>query len=288
MALKRDEWIKLEKKAAEIRKATLETTYAAGSAHIGGSMSSADILTLLYYKYANFNPKDYKNPDRDRILVSKGHIGVILAVILADLGLLPKKELETFNLTGSRLGIHLDSNKVPGLEASTGSLGHGSNMALGMALAARVLKKNYKVFTILGDGECDEGSVWEAAMATTSMNVKNLITIVDRNRCMIDGQTEDVMKLEPFADKWTAFGFETLVVDGHNMNELAKAFDKAFVAKKPVAIIAETVKGEGIDFMENDYKWHYGAIDDKLKAKALKSLEAHAKKRIARAEKEGV
>lgn len=289
MALTKKEWVALENKAADLRELCLDTVKWAGSGHMGGSFSSADILTLLYYKYANFDPKDPENPDRDRIVVSKGHIGIILAPLFVQLGLLDKEQLKTFNLTGSKLGIHLDCNKVKGLDSSTGSLGHGSSLALGMALAARVKGQKYKTFLILGDGECDEGSVWEAAMATAHFNVADLITIVDRNHNMIDGNTEDVMKLEPFADKWTAFGFETIVVDGHNMNALSEALDKAFKAKdKPVCIIADTVKGEGVSFAAGNYKWHYGALDQPKYETAKKDLAEHRKMRIERAEKEGI
>lgn len=288
MALKKDEWVQLEDKVNEVRRLCLDTTVWAGSGHIGGALSALDCLVLLYYKYANFDPKDFKNPDRDRVVVSKGHIGIGIAPLFAHLGLIKKEDLKTFNLTNSHLGIHLDSNKVDGLDASTGSLGHGSNLALGMALAAKVSGKNYKVFTILGDGECNEGSVWEAAMATTSFNATNLITIVDRNHCMIDGKTEDVMKLEPFADKWTAFGFDTIVVDGQNMNELAKALEKGINnPEKPVCIIMDTKKGAGIDYMEDDYKWHYGAINNDLYKKAVTSLNNYHKNRVERAKKEG-
>ncbi len=287
MALKKDEWIALEKKASHLRQLTLDTCNWAGSAHMGGSLSSIDFLTLLYYKYLNFDPKDYENEDRDRCIVSKGHIGVALAALFSDLGLIEHEELKTFNLTNSKLGIHLDSNKVKGLDTSTGSLGHGSAMALGMALAARVRGKKYKTWLLLGDGECDEGSVWEAAMATANYNVTDLITVVDRNKAMIDGFTEDVMKLEPFADKWRAFGFDVIEVDGHHMDKLSDAMEKALAAtEKPVCIILDTVKGEGISFMAGDYKWHYGAMDDEKYKKATDDLKKYEAERIERAERE--
>lgn len=289
MPLTKKEWVELENKAADLRDLCLQTVIWAGSGHVGGSMSSADILTLLYYKHANFDPKKPEDPDRDRIVVSKGHIGVILAPLFAQLGLVEHEQLKTFNLTGSKLGIHLDCNKVKGLDSSTGSLGHGSALALGMALAARVKGQKYKTFLILGDGECDEGSVWEAAMATAHFKATDLITIVDRNHCMIDGNTEDVMRLEPFEDKWKAFGFETIVVDGHNMNQLSDAIEKAKKAKdKPVCIIADTVKGCGISFAAGNYKWHYGAFDAAKEQTAREDLKKYRAERIARAEKEGI
>lgn len=288
MALSKAEWIELEHKASELRQLTLDTCNWAGSAHMGGSLSSADFLTLLYHKYLNFDPKNYTDPKRDRCIVSKGHIGVILAALFAQLGLVDKEDLKTFNLTGSKLGMHLDSNKVKGLEASTGSLGHGSALALGDALAARVQNNPHKTWVLLGDGECDEGSVWEAAMATAHYKVTDLITVVDRNKAMIDGPTEDVLALEPFADKWRAFGFDVIEVDGHHMKKLSEAMEQAMAAKeKPVCIILDTIKGEGISFMAGDYKWHYGAMDSEKYEKATQDLKDYEAKRIARAEQEG-
>ncbi len=169
--------------------------------------------------------------------------------------------------------MHLDSRKVPGVDASTGSLGHGLSIALGTAIAGRLLNKSYSVFCLLGDGECDEGSVWEAAMSISLFNATNVITIVDRNRCMIDGPTEEVMKLEPLADKWKAFGFIVKEVNGHNFNELSEAIEYAKKEKnKPVVIIANTIKGCGIDFMEDDYKWLYGSLDKEKITRSKESL----------------
>lgn len=287
MALKKEEWIALEKQAAKIRQLTLDTCNWAGSAHMGGSLSSIDFLVLLYYKYLNFDPQNYTDPDRDRCVVSKGHIGVALAALFSDLGLIDRDELKTFNLTGSKLGMHLDSNKVKGLEASTGSLGHGGALGLGMALAGKQLGRQYKTWVLFGDGECDEGSVWESAMASASYNMTDLIMVVDRNHAMIDGPTEEVMKLEPFEDKWKAFGFDTVAVEGHHMQKVAGAIEYAMKAtEKPVCIIMDTVKGEGISFMAGDYKWHYGAMDADKYALATKDIEEHLAARLARVEKE--
>jgi transketolase len=290
MALTKQEWLRLEDKANDLRNLTLQTTHWAGGGHIGGSFSSMDILTALYYKYLNFDPKNTTNPDRNRCVVSKGHIGIALASMFADLGLIDVEELKTFNLTGSKLGMHLDCNKVKGLDASTGSLGHGSSIALGMALAGRLRKQSYKTFLILGDGECDEGSVWEAAMATSNFKASNLITIVDRNHNCIDGNTEDVMALEPFADKWTAFGFDVKQINGHRFDEICNAIEYAMAKKdgeKPVCIIADTVKGQGISYMADNYKWHYGAIDDTKFALGKEDLAKYCAGRKAVAEKEG-
>jgi transketolase len=288
MPLTKKEWLALEKKASELRHLCLDTTHWAGSGHIGGGMSIMDMLTILYHKYLNIKVEEPLWEDRDRFIMSKGHAGIALAPVLVDKGFNDPEQLKTFNHTNSKMGMHLDSNKVIGVDASTGSLGHGLSIAIGMALAARVEGKSYRTYCILGDGECDEGSNWEAAMTASQYKVTNLISFVDRNKCMIDGCTEDVMGLEPFADKWKSFGFIVKDIDGHNMNELAQAIDFALENKDaPVMIIANTVKGAGIDFMENDYRWHYGAIDDDMYNKAKESLDKYYETRKARAEKEG-
>lgn len=273
----------LEKKAYELRKLCLDTVVWAGSGHIGGAMSSMDILTILYHKYMNIDSSNPKWDERDRFILSKGHIGVGLAPVLADKGYFPVEWLKEYNHTESKLGMHLDSTKVPGVDASTGSLGHGLSIALGLCLAAKVQNKKFKTYCLLGDGECNEGSVWEAAMAVSHYNAINLITIVDRNKCMIDGRTEDVMKLEPFVDKWKAFGFEVKEINGQSLKELSEAIEYALSLKdgdKPVVIVANTIKGAGIDFISDDYKWHYGSFDSENKEKALKSLENYYENRM--------
>ncbi|WP_113671371.1 transketolase [Vallitalea guaymasensis] len=271
----------LEKKAHELRSLCVDTVVWAGSGHIGGSLSAMDILTILYYKYLNIDPSKPLWEDRDRFILSKGHIGVGFAPVLADKGYIDKEQLKEYNHTGSELGMHLDSNKVPGVDSSTGSLGHGLPIAVGMALAARINNKDYKTYCLLGDGECDEGSVWEAAMSIAHYKITNLVTIVDRNRCMIDGPTENVMSLEPFAKKWEAFGFIVKEVDGHNFTELSEAIEYALAEDKaPVVIIANTIKGCGIDFMEDNYKWHYGGLNSDKIAQSKESLEKYYKKRV--------
>ena len=290
MPLTKAEWLALEKKANELRNLCLDTTYWAGSGHIGGGLSVMDILTVLYYKYMNIKVEDPKWDDRDRFILSKGHAGIAYAPVLCEKGFNDKEMLKTFNLSGSKMGMHLDSNKVVGVDASTGSLGHGMSIAVGTALAARLLGKDYKTYVVLGDGECDEGSNWEAAMSASHYKVTNMISFVDRNKCMIDGRTEDVMKLEPFCDKWTAFGFIVKEIDGNNIKELCEAIDFALENKtdKPVMIVCNTLKGCGIDFIEDNYLWHYGAFDDEKYHKAKDALAASYAKRVARAEKEGV
>ena len=288
MPLSKAEWLALEKKAHELRLLTLDTTRWAGSGHIGGGMSALDVMTVLYHKYMKIDVKNPKWEDRDRFILSKGHVGVAYAPVLCDLGFNDKELLKTFNLSNSTMGIHLDSNKVVGVDASTGSLGHGMSIAVGTALAAKVTGKDFKTYVLLGDGECDEGSNWEAAMSATHYKTTNMISFVDRNKCMIDGRTEDVMRLEPLADKWTAFGFITKVVDGNNIKEICDAIDEALANEtdSPYMIVLDTIKGCGIDFMEDNYTWHYGAIDDTKYQQAKESLEKHYQKRIARVEKE--
>jgi transketolase len=281
MAINNEELKALEKKAHELRMLCVDTVAWAGGGHIGGSLSAMDILTILYYKHLNIDVANPEWEDRDRFILSKGHIGVGFAPVLADKGFISKELLKDYNHTGSSLGMHLDSLKVTGVEASTGSLGHGLSIALGTALAAKLLNKSYKTYCLLGDGECDEGSVWEAAMAISHYNVTNVITIVDRNQCMIDGRTEDVMKLEPFADKWKAFGFIVKEVNGHSFKELDDAIEFALNEKSaPVVIIANTLKGCGIDFMSDNYKWHYGSLDAEKLKQCKESLERYYKKRI--------
>ena len=288
MALTKQEWVALETKANQLRSLTLDTTHWAGSGHIGGGLSCMDILTILYYKYLNLS-EDPTWEDRDRFIMSKGHAGIAWAPVLCDKGYNDPEQLKTFNLTGSKMGMHLDANKVAGVDASTGSLGHGLSIAVGTALAARVLGKDYWTYCVTGDGELDEGQIWEAAMSAAHFGVTNLITFVDRNKCMIDGPTEEVMKLEPLADKWAGFGFEVKVIDGQNLDELddAIAFAKANTSGKPVVIICDTKKGAGIKSIEGDYLWHYGAMDDEKYSAAKLSLEEYYQKRLSRANKEG-
>ena len=288
MPLSKNEWLALEKKAYELRKLTVQTTVWAGSGHFGGGMSVMDLLTVLYHKYLNIKVEDPKWEDRDRFILSKGHAAISYAPVLCDKGFNDVEMLKSFNLSGSKMGMHLDSNKVVGVDASTGSLGHGMSIAVGTALAARVTGKDFKTYVLLGDGECDEGSNWEAAMSAAHYKTTNMISFVDRNKCMIDGRTEDVMRLEPLADKWASFGFEVKVIDGNNIKEICDAIDEALAntTDKPYMIILDTIKGCGIDFMEDNYTWHYGAIDDNKYQQAKESLEKHYQKRLARVEKE--
>jgi len=256
----------LQRHAKQLRKDILDITFWAGGSHIGGALSMVEIMILLYYKYLNIDPKYPEMPDRDRVILSKGHAGVGFAPLLARKGYFDFEQLKDFNKFKSPFGMHLDGQKVLGVDMSTGSLGHGLSLAVGLALGARLKGQSWRTYCILGDGECNEGSIWEAAMAAAHYKTTNLITIVDRNKFSVDGPTEKVMALEPFADKWKSFGFIVKEVDGHSYSALSMAIEEAQMEKKaPVLIMAHTVKGKGVDFMENDVRWHYGGLDsDKL------------------------
>lgn len=282
MSLTTQQWRELEDKAHELRCLTLETCIWAGSGHIGGSLSAMDLLTVLYHHTMNFDAVHLDDPERDRFVLSKGHIGIGIDAVLAERGCFPTEWLTQFNHTRSPLGIHPDAAKVPGIEFSTGSLGHGLSLALGTALATRVLGYDYRTFCLMGDGECDEGSVWEAAMAASAWKVGNLVAFVDRNRAMMDGMTEDVMALEPFADKWRAFGWDVQDIDGASIPAIVDAIDAALaVTDQPSVIVLNTIKGAGIDFIEGDYKWHYGSFDADKAERARQALASYHDRRLA-------
>lgn len=290
MALSKQELLALEKKAFELRTLSLQTTMWAGSGHLGGGLSVMDLLTVLYHKYLNIKVDDPTWEDRDRFILSKGHSAIAYAPVLCDKGFNDVEMLKTFNLSGSKMGMHLDSNKVVGVDASTGSLGHGVSIAAGTALAARILGKNYLTYVVTGDGELGEGSNWEGFMTINHYELSNCIVFIDRNHCMIDGPTEEVMKLEPLADKMTAFGFNTITVDGNNIKELCSAIDVAIERSKtkcaPTCILMDTKKGAGIKDVEGDYHCHYMALDEPTFEKYKKQIEDDYKARVARAEKE--
>ena len=247
----------LKKKATEIRLDVLNMIYEAKAGHIGGSFSSIDILTALYYGTMNVEPKNPQWEDRDRFILSKGHIAEALWAILADLGFFAKDELTTFSQFGTRLIGH-PNNKVAGVEMNTGSLGHGLSVATGMALAAKMDQKSYKTYTLMGDGELAEGSIWEAAMAAAHYKLDNLVAIIDRNGLQISGATEDVMRLESLANKWESFGWEVEEGNGHDMEELMQVL--SLVPKtndRPTLLIANTIKTKGISFAEDVASWHH-------------------------------
>lgn len=275
MALTADEKKALFRQAKELRRDVVRITTECGGAHIGGGMSVLDILTILYFRHLNIDPVQPDNPDRDRLILSKGHAAVAFAPVLARRGFFDPELLKTFNKFKSPFGMHPDGKKIPGCDASAGSLGHGLSMAVGLALGARFQKKDWKTYCILGDGECDEGSVWEALMAASHYRLTNLIIIVDRNKLMIDGFTEDVMSLEPLEDKFKAFGMDVRNIDGHDFDALEDALVYAGQAgDKPVLILADTVKGKGVEYMEGNVVWHYGSIDSQNAEKAYASIDA--------------
>lgn len=260
--------------AKELRLTVIDVMAWSGGAHVGGSLSCMDILTALYFKYLKLNPENPQWEERDRFVLSKGHAAAGYIPVLSKRGYFPHEQLKTFNHFGSPFAMHPDCNKVIGCDISAGSLGHGLSMAFGMGLGFRYLQRLNKVVCLMGDGECCEGSVWEAAMAISHYKLKNVISIVDRNRLMIDGQTEDVMALEPFADKWRAFGFEVIEIDGHDLDQICDALDKAWTAQdKPVLILADTVKGKGVDFMEGKVPYHYCSGDSEVCERAKAAIE---------------
>jgi transketolase len=268
-----DEIKALKIKANQIRRDVLDVVYNSKAGHIGGSLSSIDILTALYYDILNVNAKDIKNPDRDRFVLSKGHIAEALYCILADKGFFDKEKLKTYSQYGSTLIGHPNS-KNPGVEINTGSLGHGLPVSVGMALAGKLDNKSYRVFTLMGDGEQAEGSVWEGAMAAANYKLDNLVGIVDRNRLQISGSTEDVMALDNLSEKWRSFGWEVVEVDGNNIEELVEVFYNIPAKKgKPTMIMANTIKGKGISFMENQAKWHHGVLNEEQYEKAVSELK---------------
>lgn len=272
--LTKEEHKNLLETAKKIRHSIIDTTLKAGGAHVGGGLSALDIMVALYFKYMNINPEDPGNADRDRFVLSKGHGAIGFIPVLAERGFFEKKLLDTFNKFKSPFGMHPDGNKIAGCDASTGSLGHGLPMAVGMALGAKVQKKDFYTYCIVGDGELNEGSNWEAAMTAAHHKVDNLLLFVDKNRQMIDGPVQEVMNIDPLADKWKAFMWEVIEIDGHNMNQISEAIEKAKQTDgKPTVVIANTVKGKGVDFMENETKWHYGAIDSEMGEQAHASIE---------------
>ncbi len=256
MPLSRDEIKDLMLKANEVRRWVIELTYRAKSGHPGGSLSAADILTALYFKILRVDPKNPRWEDRDRFVLSKGHAAPAYYAVLAMKGFFPKEELYTLRKVNSRLQGH-PSLITPGVDMATGSLGQGLSAAIGMALAARIDKKDYRVFVMLGDGECHEGNVWEGAMFASHHKLDNLIAIVDRNMIQLDGFTEEIVALESFSDKWRSFGWWVQSINGHDFNEIVRALKYAIEYKgRPSVIIARTIKGKGVSYMENNPAYH--------------------------------
>ena len=263
----------LEKMANEVRKGIIEAVYSGQSGHPGGSLSVADILTVLYFNELNIDEKNPKWEERDRLVLSKGHCSPALYSCLANRGFFPVEDLKTFRKIDSYLQGHPDMKKIPGVDMTTGSLGQGLSSAVGMAMAGKMDKKDYRVYCILGDGEIEEGQVWEAAMAAHKYKLDNLCVIVDNNNLQIDGTIEEVMSPYPIDEKFKSFGFEIIKIDGHNMQEIMDAFDVAkHVKNKPVCIIAKTIKGKGVSYMENQVGWHGKAPNEEQYKMAMEEL----------------
>ena len=258
--------------AKELRRDIIQTIYTAGSGHPGGSLSELEILIALYFNVMNHDAANPRWPDRDRFILSKGHASPGFYAVLAKAGYFPREELATYRQLNSRIQGHAHP-MTPGVEMNSGSLGMGLSFALGCALAARLDGKKYNVYALLGDGECDEGEIWEAAMSAAHHNATNLVAIVDRNRIQNDRFTDDVMRLEPLRRKWQDFGWRVYEIDGHSLDELVATLEKARRGRtKPTAIIANTVKGKGVSFMENNPGFHGRAPNAEEFAKAMEEL----------------
>ncbi|HEV7693322.1 MAG TPA: transketolase [Hyphomonadaceae bacterium] len=263
----------LKKRAAIIRGRVIEMCHAASSAHLGSSLSCIDVLTAAYWHVLKIDPKAPADPLRDRFILSKGHAAMAIYATLAMRGYFPEEELHTYNQDNGRLAEHPPANLLPGVEAATGSLGHGLPIGIGMAVAGRIKNQVYRVYALLSDGENNEGSVWEAAMFASAQKLENLCVIVDYNKWQATARSNETLMLAPLADKWRAFGWDAHEIDGHDVGALAKAMSNIPNGSgKPVALIAHTVKGKGVSFMEDDNNWHYRAPTAEEVVKAKKEL----------------
>lgn len=267
-----DEMRNLSAKSCDLRMDIVDMVYTAKTGHIGGDMSVCDILNILYNRHMNISPENFKDKNRDRFILSKGHCAEALYAVLADKGFFPKADLARFSAFGSPYMGH-PNNKLPGVEINSGSLGHGLSVAVGMALAGKMDFASYRVYTVMGDGELAEGSVWEAAMSAGHYKLDNLTAVVDRNGLQISGATEKVMAHEDLAARWTAFGWHVITADGNDMESLDAALTAAKEYKgKPSVIIAKTIKGLGISFMENNPSWHHGVLNTEQYEQAKREL----------------
>ena len=267
--------LELQKMANEVRKGIVTSVHSAKAGHPGGSLSAADMFTYLYFEEMNIDPKNPKMEDRDRFVLSKGHTAPGYYAALANRGYFPVEDLKTLRHLGSYLQGHPCMQETPGVDMSSGSLGQGISAAVGMALAGKLDNKDYRVYTLLGDGEVEEGQVWEAAMFASHQNLDNLVVIVDQNGLQIDGPVEEIAGIEPLDKKFESFGFEVIKIDGHNFEEIKSALDKAKTIKgKPTAILAKTIKGKGVSFMENQVGWHGTAPNKEQYEQATAELQA--------------
>lgn len=264
----------LKQLAKNVRRGIIQAVYSGKSGHPGGSLSIADIITVLYFNEMNINPENPKDENRDRLVLSKGHCAPALYSVLSNKGFFDIEELQTLRNINSRLQGHPDMKKIPGVDMTTGSLGQGLSAANGMAIAGKLDNKDYRVYCVLGDGEIEEGQIWEAAMASNKYKLDNLCVIVDNNNLQIDGTIEEVMSSYPIDEKFKSFGFQIINIDGHDIDEILKAFEVARNIKgKPTCIIAKTVKGKGISFMENQVGWHGKAPNEEQYIQAIKEID---------------
>lgn len=266
----------LSQAALNIRKGALTAVYSAKSGHPGGSLSIAEILAYLYFEEMKVDPKNPKDPDRDRFVLSKGHTAPGLYAALAEKGFFPKEDLKTFRNKDSYLQGHPDMKGTPGVDMTTGSLGLGISAACGMALSAKLAEKKYRVWAICGDGEMEEGQVWEAAMFAAHYGLNNLCAFIDFNGLQIDGEVTSVMNPTPIDEKYKAFGWNVVVIDGHNFDDIASAVENAKKSTKPTAVVCKTIKGKGVSFMENKASWHGSAPNEEQYNQAIKELDEAA------------
>jgi transketolase len=282
--INKDKLVMLQKKACQLRMDTIKTYHhcALQTGHVGGCLSAAEIVTALYYEILRQDPKNPKWEDRDRFILSKGHNSMIVYCALADLGYFPKSELDLYRTEGSILQTHPDADKCPGIEMSTGSLGQGLSLTLGMALAARVKKNPCKYYTLMSDGELQSGMVWEAAMAAGHFKMDSMICFVDRNNLQVNGKTDWIMEVEPLEEKWRSFGWRTFRIDGHDFISVLSAVYLANQTKgKPTIIICDTVKAKGVSFMEGKNLWHGAPIDKDSYTKGRVELVSDLEKKEA-------
>ena len=269
-----NDYTNLEKIAKSARRNIVDMIYKANSGHPGGALSIIDILTYLYFREMNVNIENPKYENRDRLVLSKGHASSALYAMLSEKGFISKEELSTFRKLGSNLQGHPDMKNIPGVDMSSGSLGQGLSVAVGMAIAGKLDKRDYRVFCITGDGEIGEGQIWEAAMSASHYKLDNLCVIVDNNNLQIDGEIAQVMNSYPIDEKFRAFGFNVINIDGHNFEEIEKALENAKNTEgKPTAIIAKTIKGKGVSYMENQVGWHGKAPNEEQYAIAMKEFK---------------
>ena len=276
MKVTEEDILNLKRISNNVRKSIVEEVYSAQSGHPGGALSCADILTVLYFNQMNIDPEKKDDLNRDRLVLSKGHASAALYAVLAERGYFSKDELKGFRKLGSMLQGHPDMKHIPGVDMTAGSLGQGLSVANGMAISSKLDERGFRVYCIVGDGEIEEGQIWEAAMASAHYKLDNLCLVVDNNNLQIDGKVSDVMSVYPLKEKFEAFGFEVLEVDGNDIDELITVFDKAKTVKgKPTSIIAKTIKGKGVSFMEDKADWHGKAPNDEEYKTAIEDLSAN-------------